>query len=164
GLSDDDLAFLEELDRAISAPPAPDRSAGKHAELKPVSAAPPAPDEPVDLAFLDELDRAIRASAAETKPDAPGASSEPAASAAEVVLCTECGAHNELGSWYCEICGAELTQPDSESVPAAAAISASASAPAPELASATAEPLLCKECGAENKPGTWYCEICGSEL
>jgi ribosomal protein L40E len=162
-LSDDDLAFLEELDRAISATPAPDRSAGEQAEPKPASAAPKPPDDPVDLAFLDELDRAIRGSDWEKNPDVPGASNEPAP--AEVV-CTECGALNEPGSWYCEICGSALEEPEPESAPAPAvsATPAPVHASAPALAATPAgESLLCKECGAINEPGSWYCEICGSE-
>ncbi len=79
GLAADDLAFLEELDRAISGPPA--GGAGKSAA--------PTPPPP-----------------ASTPTPPPGVGG--AAAHSTRVLCKECGALNEQGSWYCEVCGSEL--------------------------------------------------------
>ena len=77
-LGADDLAFLEELDRAIGSGPA--ASAGRGARTPPPAepAAPPA------------------------QPATAGTQR------AEQLLCKECGAINEPHSWYCEICGSEL--------------------------------------------------------
>jgi hypothetical protein len=77
-LGADDLAFLEELDRAIGSGP----GAGARGAAK----TPPPPAEP----------------AAPAKPAAA------AGQRAEPLLCKECGAINEPHSWYCEICGSEL--------------------------------------------------------
>ena len=78
-LGADDLAFLEELDRAIgSSPSAPGGSR---------SATPPPPPQ---------------------QPAAATPAGAAAGSRAEPLLCKECGAINEPHSWYCEICGSEL--------------------------------------------------------
>ncbi|MBW3572400.1 MAG: zinc finger Ran-binding domain-containing protein, partial [Gemmatimonadetes bacterium] len=77
-LGADDLAFLEELDRAIGSGPG---STGR-APKQPPSAEPAAPP--------------------------PAAASSGAGARAEPLLCKECGAINEPHSWYCEICGSEL--------------------------------------------------------
>jgi len=60
-----------------------------------------------DLAFLEELDRVI----ASTAPGAGigGAAESPEAEATSGLTCKECGASNDARSWYCEICGMELT-------------------------------------------------------
>jgi hypothetical protein len=77
-LGADDLAFLEELDRAIGSSP----STGG------ASKAPtPPPAQPAG------------------SPPAPAAAG---GTRAEPLLCKECGAINEPHSWYCEICGSEL--------------------------------------------------------
>ncbi|HST58544.1 MAG TPA: hypothetical protein VLK84_07650 [Longimicrobium sp.] len=77
-LGADDLAFLEELDRAIGSSP----SSGGGSRTPP-------PAQP----------------AGGTPPATPAAA---AGSRAEPLLCKECGAINEPHSWYCEICGSEL--------------------------------------------------------
>jgi hypothetical protein len=77
-LGEDDLAFLEELDRAISSSPAPAPAP---------AAAPSAPEGP----------------GAAPPAAAPGTGAK-----AEPLLCKECGAINEPHAWYCEICGSEL--------------------------------------------------------
>jgi Skp family chaperone for outer membrane proteins len=81
-LAADDLAFLEELDRAISG------GAGKGT---PPPAAAPAPAPAIDL---------IGGSG-------EGGTLEPRKKG-ESLLCKECGAINEPQAWYCEICGSEL--------------------------------------------------------
>jgi hypothetical protein len=89
-----DLAWLEEIETGPA-----------------LSGARPAPDEETtadDLAFLEELDRAIAGS---TTPP-PRAAEDPDrtldADRAGMLLCKECGAINEPGGWYCEVCGSEL--------------------------------------------------------
>jgi hypothetical protein len=77
-LGADDLAFLEELDRAIGSSPAP--GGGSRTPTPP-------PAQP----------------AGGTPPAAASGGSR-----AEPLLCKECGAINEPHSWYCEICGSEL--------------------------------------------------------
>lgn len=77
-LEADDLAFLEELDRAIGS--SPTSGGGSRAPTPPP--AQPAGGTP-----------------------APASSG---GSRAEPLLCKECGAINEPHSWYCEICGSEL--------------------------------------------------------
>jgi hypothetical protein len=77
-LGADDLAFLEELDRAIGSSPPP--AGGSRTPTPPP--AQPAGGSP------------------------PAAAS--GGSRAEPLLCKECGAINEPHSWYCEICGSEL--------------------------------------------------------
>jgi hypothetical protein len=79
-LGADDLAFLEELDRAIGS--SPTSGGGSRTPTPP-------PAQP----------------AGGTPPAAPAASS---GARAEPLLCKECGAINEPHSWYCEICGSEL--------------------------------------------------------
>lgn len=82
-LGDDDLAFLEELDRAISGEGAAE------------AMSPPAPaPEPEP--------------AAPSGSDGGGADSTSEAPAQGRLLCRECGALNEPHAWYCEICGSEL--------------------------------------------------------
>ncbi|HEX6909993.1 MAG TPA: hypothetical protein VF142_06350 [Longimicrobium sp.] len=78
-LGADDLAFLEELDRAI----------GSSAASGGAKSSTPPPAQP-----------------AGTPPAAPASGSGGAR--AEPLLCKECGAINEPHSWYCEICGSEL--------------------------------------------------------
>lgn len=85
GLGDDDLAFLEELDRAIS-------GEGAAESLGSAPAAEPSP-QPA------------------TSPEGgeSGGEATPAdAKAQGRLLCRECGALNEPHAWYCEICGSEL--------------------------------------------------------
>ena len=77
-LGADDLAFLEELDRAIGSSPAP--AGGSRTPTPP-------PAQPTGG----------------TPPAAPSGGTR-----AEPLLCKECGAINEPHSWYCEICGSEL--------------------------------------------------------
>jgi hypothetical protein len=77
-LGADDLAFLEELDRAIGSSPAP--GGGSRTPTPP-------PAQP----------------AGGTPPAAASGGGR-----AEPLLCKECGAINEPHSWYCEICGSEL--------------------------------------------------------
>ncbi|HEU0016131.1 MAG TPA: hypothetical protein VFQ45_20805 [Longimicrobium sp.] len=81
-LAPDDLAFLEELDRAIGSSPA-----------KGGGAATPPPPPPQ----LSPSPPAAGADAGAGKPNR-----------AEPLLCRECGAINEPHAWYCEICGSEL--------------------------------------------------------
>jgi len=85
-LAEDDLAFLEELDRAIS-------GGG------PRPAAPEAETPGLAGSFVGGSG------------DGPGASAEPTEEQpkrGEALLCKECGAINEPQAWYCEICGSEL--------------------------------------------------------
>lgn len=66
----------------------------------------PADDGLSDLAFLEELDRVI----ASTAPSAAnGGDAAPQGAPAAGLICKECGASNDARSWYCEICGMELT-------------------------------------------------------
>lgn len=81
-LGDDDLAFLEELDRAISG------GAGAKG-----GATPPATPAPAANLF-----------GGDTTQEAPPPQAQPKGA----VLCRECGAINEPQAWYCEICGSEL--------------------------------------------------------
>ena len=115
GGGDDDLAFLDHLDRETAAPAEAPGEASGAGDLA---------DD--DLAFLEELDRAIsggsgaRGSAPPAEPAPIAASSgldaalPPDAGTAaqrkrgEALLCKECGAINEPQAWYCEICGSEL--------------------------------------------------------
>ncbi|HVH13865.1 MAG TPA: Ran-binding zinc finger domain-containing protein, partial [Longimicrobium sp.] len=83
-LGADDLAFLEELDRAIGSGPA----AGGGARTPATPPAQPAAGAPAG--------------------GAPSGGAPAAGSRAEPLLCKECGAINEPHSWYCEICGSEL--------------------------------------------------------
>ena len=83
-LADDDLAFLEELDRAISG------SVARQPQVPPP--AQPSGDVPLPL----------ERTAGAGDPPATGAKS------GGRLLCKECGALNEPHSWYCEICGSEL--------------------------------------------------------
>ena len=87
-LQEDDLAFLEELDRAIS---------GSTARQPAVPAPPPPPADEPQPGFLgaDAIPQAAQGSGA--RPAGGGR-----------LLCKECGALNEPQSWYCEICGSEL--------------------------------------------------------
>ncbi|MFL5539378.1 MAG: hypothetical protein ACJ8J0_10320 [Longimicrobiaceae bacterium] len=85
-LADDDLAFLEELDRAISG--GAQRPAAPQAETPGLSG-----------------------SFAGGSGDGPGAPADPTEEQpkrGEALLCKECGAINEPQAWYCEICGSEL--------------------------------------------------------
>lgn len=82
-LGADDLAFLEELDRAIGS----SGPAGGGART-PATPAQPAAGAPSG--------------------GAPSGGTPAAGSRAEPLLCKECGAINEPHSWYCEICGSEL--------------------------------------------------------
>jgi len=83
-LAPDDLAFLEELDRAIGGAPA--RGGG------PAASPPPPPPS---------LSPTPPAGAAEGGEGGKRNRAEP-------LLCRECGAINEPHAWYCEICGSEL--------------------------------------------------------
>lgn len=78
-LGADDLAFLEELDRAIGS--GPGASGGGRGARTPPPASPATP---------------------------PAQPAPAAGQRAEPLLCKECGAINEPHSWYCEICGSEL--------------------------------------------------------
>ncbi|HEX8691226.1 MAG TPA: zinc ribbon domain-containing protein [Longimicrobium sp.] len=82
-LEADDLAFLEELDRAISG-----------GAQRPAA---PAPAEPAAEFTGGSGDGFSPAGAAPTK-----------GKSGEALLCKECGAINEPQAWYCEICGSEL--------------------------------------------------------
>lgn len=64
-----------------------------------------------DTGFLEELDRAIAASAGSSPPRTRdnGRSHATEASARTTLVCRECGSVNDSRTWYCEICGAELS-------------------------------------------------------
>lgn len=88
-LADDDLAFLEELDRAISG----------GAQRPAAPAAPQAETPGLSGSFVGGSG------------DGPGAPADPTEEQpkrGEALLCKECGAINEPQAWYCEICGSEL--------------------------------------------------------
>jgi len=89
-LADDDLAFLEELDRAISG-----------GAQRPAAPAAPQAETP-----------GLSGSFAGGSGDGPGAPpadlTEEQPKRGEALLCKECGAINEPQAWYCEICGSEL--------------------------------------------------------
>lgn len=89
-----DLGFLRE----VSEPAAADADTAATSEGT-------ADEALSDLAFLEELDRVI----ASTAPGAaqPNGAEEPAEKSG--LICKECGAANDARSWYCEICGMELT-------------------------------------------------------
>lgn len=88
-LAADDLAFLEELDRAISGGP-----------QRP--AAPPAEPEGLGNGFAGGSGGGF------TPPPAAAAQPGEEKKRGEALLCKECGAINEPQAWYCEICGSEL--------------------------------------------------------
>ncbi|HEX8392384.1 MAG TPA: hypothetical protein VF665_08525 [Longimicrobium sp.] len=122
--ADEELPWLEGIDEAAKGwtPPAAEEDNGldflRDIENSVRTPEPPAADLGADdLAFLEELDRAIGGPAPASAPAAaastptPPAASTPATGAsarAEPLLCKECGAINEPHSWYCEICGSEL--------------------------------------------------------
>ena len=91
-LAEDDLAFLEELDRAIS---------GTTARQQPAAPAPPPAQQPQPTPGFIGADAIPHT----PQPASPGAA--PRAGGGRL-LCKECGALNEPQSWYCEICGSEL--------------------------------------------------------
>lgn len=92
--SDEALPWLAEPEAPSSAPAA--------------AAAAPAGDE-TDLAFLEELDRVIGATTSTAEEGAGEPELAGALPPKEGVACKECGASNDARSWYCEICGMELT-------------------------------------------------------
>jgi hypothetical protein len=87
-LGADDLAFLEELDRAIS-------GGGQRP-------APPAAPAQADAGGLGLV------GGSGDGPDEPADGTEDQPKRGEALLCKECGAINEPQAWYCEICGSEL--------------------------------------------------------
>jgi ribosomal protein L40E len=110
-LSEDDLDFLAELDRAIHGgfiTPAKPQPVGTDRSVVAVSSNVDRTN--TNLEFLEELDRAIAggkprmASVSAPPPSADYIAKRPA----ETLVCKECGALNEPSAWYCEICGVEL--------------------------------------------------------
>jgi len=84
-----------------------------------------------------------------------------------VRACPKCGASIDRGAGFCPKCGAQLdtlsgapAEPDTPvtyAAPAAPAIKPEAPAPKPEK-------IICRNCQAENEPGSKFCLTCGRLL
>jgi hypothetical protein len=95
-LAADDLAFLEELDRAISG--------GTQRGGPQQPAAPAGP--PSNGGFGNGFSGG--SGDGNFVPAGSGETTEEPRKRGEALLCKECGAINEPQAWYCEICGSEL--------------------------------------------------------
>lgn len=68
----------------------------------------------------------------------------PQSTESKVTSCPDCGAPNRGEEWYCERCGADLTDEGRQL--------------------AASEPQKCPACGILNHPGGSYCQHCGAHL
>lgn len=62
----------------------------------------------------------------------------------KITSCPDCGAPNNAKEWYCQRCGADLTDEGQRL--------------------AASEPQKCLACGILNNPGASYCQHCGVHL
>ncbi len=77
--------------------------------------------------------------------------------------CTICGADNLEGAAYCEDCGSKLpTTPPAVAEVEEEEFVEDETIPEPE--DAEGEELMCPACGADNPPGSKFCDDCGASL
>src|SRR5688500_15551741 len=71
--------------------------------------------------------------------------------------CDQCGAENQPGAQFCEMCGSRLSIAPAQPAPAA-------QASAPTLQPGAAGLISCPACGASAIPGEAFCDHCGAAL
>lgn len=77
-----------------------------------------------------------------------------------MMYCTSCGQSNEVGSQFCERCGARLGVPSATLQPATPPMAAAA---VPAVAPAPPQPKFCPACGSELAEGAAFCTSCGTQ-